>query len=150
MQLSAKSVRQAVQECRRQRRDRCRPPDHHMLVYQALPKRAEADAECRQPGDRFGHNRYPQTYKSRGGGVHSSEKTLRRRIMEKPNPQSSTSHQQSGRRSRWLWVLTIGSLLVILLALLSPRQGASPAPPTSMNAARQSPVAHGAAVERAH
>lgn len=70
--------------------------------------------------------------------------------MEKPNPQSSTSNEQLRRRSRWPWVLTIGFLLVILLALPSPRQGGSPAPPTSMNAARQSPVAHGAAMERAN
>ena len=70
--------------------------------------------------------------------------------MEKPNPRSSTSGLESRRSSRWPWVLTIGSLLVILLALLLPRQGASPAPPTSANAARQSLIARGAAMERAH
>ena len=69
--------------------------------------------------------------------------------MKKPNPGPSTSEQESRRRSCWPWVLTIGSLFVVLLGLLLPRQGTTPTLPNSTNAAGQHPDAH-AGVERAH
>ena len=70
--------------------------------------------------------------------------------MEKPNPRPSTSGQEASHRSRWPWVLTIGSLLVVLLALLLPRQGTSPTPLESTNAARQTAGAHEGGTGRAH
>ena len=54
-------ARQAVQEGRSQRGDCLRPPEHYVLVNQALLQRAEDDAGCRQHGYRLRDNRYPQT-----------------------------------------------------------------------------------------
>ena len=69
--------------------------------------------------------------------------------MEKPKPGPSTSDQESKRRPFWPWVLAIGSLFAVLLALLLPRQRISLTPQNSTDAARQSRLVHGGA-ERAH
>ena len=69
--------------------------------------------------------------------------------MEKRNPEPSTAYQESRRRSCWPWVLAVGSLFVVLLALFLPRQKASLTPHNSADAAGQNPLAHGG-VERAH
>jgi hypothetical protein len=65
--------------------------------------------------------------------------------MEKLNPEAETPNQESGRRSYWPWGLAIGSLFVVLLALLMPRQCASPIARNSTNAPGQSPLADGGA-----
>ena len=69
--------------------------------------------------------------------------------MEKPNPQSFSSDQALGRHSPWPWVLALGALLVILLALLLPRQRTSRDSADAATGRGQVRVASGAGVEHA-
>lgn len=65
--------------------------------------------------------------------------------MGQPHLGPCTSDLESRRRSCWPWVLIAGSLVVVLLALLLPRQRTSPTHPNSTDASRQSPLARGRA-----
>jgi hypothetical protein len=65
--------------------------------------------------------------------------------MGQPHLGPCTSDLESRRRSCWPWVLIAGSLVVVLLALLLPRQRTSPSRPNSTDASRQSPLARGRA-----
>ena len=70
--------------------------------------------------------------------------------MEKPNARPLASGPGPRHSSRWPWVLTIGTLLVVLLALLMPRPLTSPVPLDSANVAKHTALAHGAGTGRAH
>ena len=70
--------------------------------------------------------------------------------MEKPNARPFASGPEPSYSSRWPWVLTISTLLVVLLALLLPRPRTSPIPLDSSNAAKQTAVAHEPGTGRSH
>ncbi len=70
--------------------------------------------------------------------------------MEKPNARPIASGPGSSHSTRWVGVLTIGSLLVVFLALLLPRPRTSPVPLDSTNTAKQTAIANGAGTGRSH
>lgn len=69
--------------------------------------------------------------------------------MEKPNARPFASGPEPSHSSRWPWLITMGSLLVVLLALLLPRPRTSLIPLDSANAAKQTAIARGAGTGRA-
>ncbi|MBI5384685.1 MAG: tetratricopeptide repeat protein [Verrucomicrobia bacterium] len=66
-----------------------------------------------------------------------------------PTPRPSASDQESSSRSHWPWGLAIGSVLIVLVVLLLPRQGTSPTAPRATNGVEPSAVADGTGAERA-
>ena len=70
--------------------------------------------------------------------------------MEKPNARPFASGPDSSHSTRWVWVLTIGSLLVVFLGLLLPRPRTSPIASDSTNTAKQVALAQAAGTRRPH